>query len=317
VDGRNPPVHAAGSHYRGVVKTDRDLSMLALLTTVVLWASAFVAIRAVGDTYSPGSLSLGRLVVGAAVLTFFARPGRTPLPTGRPLVLVILYGVVWFGAYNIALNAAERDLDAGTTALIVNIGPVIAALVAGFLYKEGFPKPLLIGMGIAFAGVALIALSTDRDSSSVDTASTTGVILCVAAAIFYAFGALAQKPALKHMEPVMSVWLGCLVGVVVCLPFAPALIDELRTASFHDIAWLVYLGVFPTAIGFSTWSYALKRISTGKAASTTYLVPAVATLISWALLDEVPAALAFVGGAMCLVGVRSRTVADVPAPAER
>lgn len=285
------------------MNSTRDLSLAALLVTVLLWASAFVGIRAVGDTYSPGSLSLGRLLVGAVVLTMFARPWRTSLPTGRPLLLVVLYGVVWFGAYNIALNAAERDLDAGTTALIVNIGPIIAAIVAGVLYKEGFPRPLLIGMGIAFAGVALIAVSTDTDSSAVDTASTTGVILCVAAAVFYAFGALAQKPALAYMEPVMSVWLGCLVGAVVCLPFAPALVDELSGASFHDIAWLVYLGVFPTAIGFSTWSYALKRISTGKAASTTYLVPAVATLISWAVLDEVPAALAFVGGAMCLVGV--------------
>ena len=304
------------------VKTDRDLSLLALLATVVLWASAFVGIRAVGDTYSPGSLTLGRLVVGALALTFFARPTRASLPTGRPLVLVILYGVVWFGAYNIALNAAERDLDAGTTALIVNIGPIIAAIVAGILYKEGFPRPLLIGMGIAFAGVVLIAVSTNQDSSAVDTASTTGVVLCVAAAVFYAFGTLAQKPALKHMEPVMSVWLGCLVGVVVCLPFAPALVDELSGASFHDIAWLVYLGVFPTAIGFSTWSYALKRISTGKAASTTYLVPAVATLISWVVLSEVPAAMAFVGGALCLVGVAitrlpSRAKAHAtPAPAK-
>ncbi|MCW2838556.1 MAG: EamA family transporter [Aeromicrobium sp.] len=277
--------------------------MPALLATVLLWASAFVGIRAVGDTFSPGSLSLGRLVVGALVLTLFARPRRDRLPSGRPLLLVLFYGAVWFGAYNIALNAAERDLDAGTTALIVNIGPIIAALVAGFLYREGFPKFLLIGMGVAFAGVVLIAVSTRQDSTAVDTASTTGVLLCVAAAVFYAFGAVAQKPALAHMEPVMSVWLGCLVGLAVCLPFAPALVDELGGASFHDIAWLVYLGVFPTAIGFSTWSYALKRISTGQAASTTYLVPAVATLISWAVLDEVPAALAFVGGAMCLVGV--------------
>jgi drug/metabolite transporter (DMT)-like permease len=285
------------------VKTDRDLSVPALLATVLLWASAFVGIRAVGDTFSAGSLSLGRLVVGALVLTLFARPRRDRLPSGRPLLLVLFYGAVWFGAYNIALNAAERDLDAGTTALIVNIGPIIAALVAGFLYREGFPKFLLIGMGVAFAGVVLIAVSTRQDSTAVDTASTTGVLLCVAAAVFYAFGAVAQKPALAHMEPVMSVWLGCLVGLAVCLPFAPALVDELGGASFHDIAWLVYLGVFPTAIGFSTWSYALKRISTGQAASTTYLVPAVATLISWAVLDEVPAALAFVGGAMCLVGV--------------
>lgn len=299
------------------MKTSRDLALPAMLVTVVLWASAFVAIRALGDTFSPGGLTLGRLVVGALALALIVRPGRVPLPRGRPLALIALYGVVWFGAYNLALNAAERHLDAGTTALIVNIGPALIALLAGFLFKEGFPKPLLLGIGIAFAGVVLIAVSTDADSTAVDTASTTGVLLCLAAALFYAIGALAQKPALQHVDPAMSVWLGCLVGMIVCLPFAPALVSELGDASGHDLLWLAYLGIFPTAIGFTTWSYALQRITAGQAASTTYLAPAVATLISWAVLDEVPAALAFVGGALCLTGVavtrvrpRRRTDAD-------
>lgn len=283
--------------------TARDLSLPAMLVTVVLWASAFVGIRAVGDTFSPGSMSLGRLVVAVLVLTLIARPTRAKLPRGRALHLVMLYGVVWFGAYNIALNAAEQNLDAGTTALIVNIGPAIIALLAGFIFKEGFPRPLVVGIGVAFAGVVLIAVSTDQDSTAVEGASTTAVLLALAAALFYAVGALAQKPALRTVEPVMSVWLGCLIGAVVCLPFAPALLDEVSSASAHDLLWLIYLGVFPTAIGFSTWSYALKRITAGQAASTTYLVPAVATLISWLVLDEVPAVLAFVGGALCLLGV--------------
>ncbi|MET0929769.1 MAG: DMT family transporter [Aeromicrobium sp.] len=305
------------------MKTDRDLSLLALLTTVVLWASAFVGIRAVGDTYSPGSLTLGRLVVGALALTVLVRPGRNPLPRGRALLLVVAYALTWSVAYNIALNAAERDLDAGTTALIVNTGPIIIALLAGIVLKEGFPRPLVIGMVVAFGGVALIALSTEQDPTAVSSSSTTGVLLCLAAAVFYAIGALVQKPALRTVTPIMCVWLGCVIGAVACLPFAPALVDEVSGASAHDILWLVFLGVFPTAIGFSTWAYALKRISAGQAASTTYLVPAVATLISWAVLAEVPAAMAFVGGALCLVGVaitrmRSRSVVEPPTePAKR
>ncbi len=284
------------------MNSSRDLSVLALLVTVLLWASAFVGIRAIGDTFSPGSLSLGRLAVGSIMLTVIAWPRREPLPVGRPLLLIAFYGVVWFGAYNIALNAAEQHLDAGTTALVVNIGPILIAVIAGFLFKEGFPRPLLIGMTVAFAGVALIAAAA-RSDSSVETASTTGVILCVVAAVCYAIGALSQKLALVHVSPVMSVWLACAVGMVVCLPFAPQLVSQLTVASAGDIAWLAYLGIFPTAIGFSTWAYALKRLSAGQVASTTYLVPAVATLISWAVLDEVPATLAFVGGGLCLIGV--------------
>lgn len=156
-------------------------------------------------------------------------------------------------------------------------------------------------MAVAFAGVALIAISTRN--SSVETASTVGVVLCLVAAICYAVGALSQKVALVHVSPVMSVWLACLVGTVVCLPFAPQLIDELGDATAGDVAWLAFLGVFPTAIGFSTWAYALKRLTAGQVASTTYLVPAVATLISWAYLGEVPTVLAFIGGGLCLLGV--------------
>ncbi|MGZ5408849.1 MAG: DMT family transporter [Aeromicrobium sp.] len=284
-------------------RTSRDLSLLALLATVVLWASAFVGIRALGENFSPGALSLGRLLVGAVALGVIAWPRHEPLPKGRPLGLIIIYGIFWFGAYNVALNAGERHLDAGTSALIVNIGPILIALLAGVFLKEGFPRPLLIGTTVAFSGVALIALSTDKDSTAVETASTTGVILCLLAAAFYALGVLTQKPALRYVSAIQSVWLACIVGVVVCLPFAPALIHQLQEASAKDILILVYLGVFPTAIGFSTFSYALKRLDAGKVTATTYLVPAVATLISWVWLDETPAALAFVGGAMCLLGV--------------
>lgn len=280
----------------------RDLSLPALGVTVVLWASAFVGIRAATDSFGPGPLSLGRLVVGALALTVIARPWRHRLPRGRTLGLVVVYGVLWFGAYNVALNAGETSLDAGTAALVVNIGPILIALLAGWVLKEGFPKPLLLGMAIAFCGVALIALSTDH-SGAVRTASTSGVLLCVLAAVLYAAGALSQKPVLRTVDPAMSVWMACVIGMVVCLPYAPALVHEVGDAPAGDIWWLVYLGVFPTAIGFSTWAYALKRLSAGQVASTTYLAPAVATLISWAVLDEVPAPLAFVGGALCLLGV--------------
>ncbi|MGJ9411810.1 DMT family transporter [Aeromicrobium sp. CF4.19] len=279
-----------------------DLTLLALGTVVLLWASAFVGIRAVADAFDPGPLSLGRLVVGALALTVIARPWRQRIPGGSTLSLVVLYGVAWFGLYNIALNAAETTLDAGTTALVVNIGPILIVLGAGLIFKEGFPRPLMIGMLVAFAGVVLIALSTRQDSA-VETASTTGVLLGVAAAVLYAIGALAQKPTLAVTTPAMSVWLACTIGAVACLPFLPRLLTQLGEATVGEIAWVVYLGVFPTAIGFAAWAYALKRLSSGQVASTTYLVPVVATAISWVLLDEVPAPLAFAGGALCLIGV--------------
>ena len=148
------------------------LPLAAAATTVVLWASAFVGIRAVGHHLSPGALALGRMLVGALTLTAILTVVRArrrspgpPLPRGRLLAAVVIWGAAWFGVYNLALNAAERHLDAGTTALLVNVAPVVVAVLAGLLLGEGFPARLLAGMGVAFAGVALIAAASSASAA--------------------------------------------------------------------------------------------------------------------------------------------------------
>src|SRR5690349_21781895 len=93
----------------------------AVGTTLVAWASAFVAIRAIGSSFSPGPMALLRLVVGAVALTVFAlvrRGDRPRLPDARGAALVAGYGVAWFAGYTVVLNAAERHLDAGTAAML-------------------------------------------------------------------------------------------------------------------------------------------------------------------------------------------------------
>ncbi len=83
--------------------------LAAVVATVLAWASAFVAIRAVGADLSPGPLALGRLLVGTAVLGALLGVTRRPwvAPTGREWRLLAVCGVGWFGVYNVALNAAE------------------------------------------------------------------------------------------------------------------------------------------------------------------------------------------------------------------
>ncbi|RSM58117.1 EamA family transporter [Actinoplanes sp. ATCC 53533] len=274
------------------------LPLLATAVTMILWASAFIVIRSVGDHYSPGPLALGRLAAGSVALSLVAalRPRR--IPRGRPLLLVIGYGVLWFGIYAVALNAAEHHLDAGTTALVVNVGPILIAVLAGVYLKEGFPRGLVTGLVIAFSGVVTIAIAT-----STGRHDAAGVLLALAAAALYAVGVLLQKQALRDVDPFTATWLGCLAGTVACLPFAPGLLTELRDAPGSATLSVVYLGVFPTAIAFATWAYALKRMSAGGLSSSSYVVPGIAVVLSWLLLGEVPAPLAFAGGALCLLGV--------------
>jgi drug/metabolite transporter (DMT)-like permease len=286
------------------------LALAAIGATVLLWASAFVAIRHVITEVSAGPMALGRLLVGGVALGLIVlvrgrrRPAASPTPTlgwptrsAWPRLLVV--GIVWFAIYNLALNEAERRVDAGTAAMLVNVGPILIAVLAGLFLGEGFPRRLIVGVLVAFAGTVLIGVATSTGGA----ADLWGVLLCLVAAVAYAVGVVTQKPLLAKASGLHVTLIVTVIGAVACLPFAPALVDEIQVARPSTVAWLVYLGVGPTALGFLTWAYALARSSAGRLGAATYLVPPVVVGLAWLLLDETPATLALVGGVVCLVGV--------------
>jgi drug/metabolite transporter (DMT)-like permease len=270
---------------------------VAALVTVTAWGSAFVAIREAGKTLSPGSLALGRLLVSLTVLGTAASIRREALPRGGDLLRIGVVGVLWLGVYSVGLNAAERRVDAGTAAMLINIGPILIAILAGLLLNEGFPGRLFAGCAVALSGCLLIGFAKSH------TGSLFGIALLLVAASAYAAAVVVQKPVLARVSPLQVTWLGCAAGTIACLPFAPGLVRDLSDASAAGIGSMVYLGLVPTALGFATWAYALRRMSAGRLASLTYLIPVVAILLAWAALGEKPPLLAVVGGAVCLAGV--------------
>src|SRR4051794_17461926 len=282
-----------------MVKTRTDLALGAGLLTVCLWASAFVGIRDAGHHLSPGALSLGRTLTASIVLGVLTVARREAFPPRSDWPRLALVGLLWLGAYNVLLNAAEQHVDAGTAAMLVNIGPVFIAVLAGLVLGEGFPRSLFAGCAVAFAGVALIAIAT----SSHGLDSATGALLCIGAAVAYAIAVVLQKPLLERSSGLVVTFLACTVASVALLPFAPTLVSDAGDAPPSAIAWMLYLGLVPTAIGFVTWAYALKRTSAGKMGAFTYLVPPIAVLLGWLLLSERPPALALAGGLLCLGGV--------------
>ena len=278
---------------------ERLIVVGAVAVMVCVWASAFVAIRFADRELSPGALALGRLVVGSAALGILVLVRRAPLPGRREMAGIIVCGVLWFGLYNVALNAAERRVDAGTAAMLVNVGPILIAILAGVILREGFPPWLLAGCLVSFAGVVVIGIATSRHGLD----DSLGAVLCLVAAVGYAGGAVAQKPVLRHASPLSVTWLACTIGAVSTLPYAGSLVHGVRHAGGSTIGWMIYLGVVPTAAGFVLWAYALARTTAGRMGSTTYLVPPLALLFGWAFLSEIPPALVLPGGVLCLAGV--------------
>lgn len=284
--------------------SDNSRAAGAATVTVVLWASAFVVIRSAGGHFSPGALALGRLLVASLALGVMWLLSGDGWPPRAAWPGILGSGVLWFGLYMITLNWGEREVDAGTAAMVVTIGPVLIALLGGWLLREGFPRRLGAGMAVSLAGAIVVGISESGISGSGGGQTPVrGVLLCVVAAVCYAAGVVLQKPALGHASAVQVTAFGCFAGTAACLPFAGQLASQLGSAPAGDTLNVVYLGLFPTMLGFTTWAYALARTPSGKMGATTYAVPALAVLLSWLTLGQVPRWLTLAGGVLCLAGV--------------
>ncbi|WP_114905625.1 DMT family transporter [Ornithinimicrobium murale] len=282
------------------VRTSRPgvLAAVAVVATMVMWASAFVAIRHIGPDLSPGPLALIRVVIATLVILPLAVRAGLQVPRGRAWWVVGSYAILWMALYSVVINSAEHHLDAGTTAMLVNVAPILVTLWVGLVQRAGFTRPLVGGLVVAFTGVSVIALGNDGAQRSL-----IGIALGLLAAILFATGILLQKHLLRSMDALSVTWWGMALGAVALLPFVPTALAEAGSAPASALLSALYLGIFPTALAFTLWAYALRRVEAARLSLSSYLVPAFAVLLSWVLLAEVPTAAGLVGGTLCLAGV--------------
>jgi drug/metabolite transporter (DMT)-like permease len=266
--------------------------------TVALWASAFPAIRAGLDDFSPGGLALIRFVVASAAMALLAVHSGIRLPQRRDLGAVAVIGLLGFTAYNLALNQGERTVTAGSAALIVNSVPALTALLAAAFLGERLPRRAWLGIAIAFAGVAIITAGEGAGIAA-DPAALFVVLAALAQASFFVL----QKPYLRRYGPLeLTVW-AIWAGTLPLLVFTPTAMTELQVAGSEAIIAAVWLGLFPGAIAYSTWAFALARSAASRLATLLYLVPVVTIGIAYLWLAEVPAAVSVLGGGIAILGV--------------
>lgn len=269
-----------------------------MAVTLVLFACAFVAIRAALPGFSVGGLSLGRLVVASVMMACVAPLFGVRMPSRAHLARIVACGLTGMAGYQVLLNAGERTVSAGTASMVVNTGPVFAALLAFALLKERIGGRGWIGIALGFAGAVTITFAQGGSlRPSVDA------LLVLAAALAQSLYFVLQKPLLSHYSGFEVTCYATWVGAVAMLPALPALMADLPRADAGSLAALVFLGVGPSAIGYATWAYAQSTLPVATVANTLFLVPFLSIGIGWLVLAETIHLVALAGGLIALAGV--------------
>jgi drug/metabolite transporter (DMT)-like permease len=273
-------------------------TVLAILVTIVSWASAYAGIRAGLQAYSPEQVALLRYLTASIVLLVIAIRQRLPLPGRKDLPLIVVLGILGISIYNIALNKGESDTPAAVASVIVSSAPIFVALFAKIFLKEKLTRWAWVGITICFGGVAIISFGSGGHWDL-----SLSALLILAAAIAQAIYSTFQKPLLRKYSPLQFTTCAIWAGAIFLLPFLPGLVQQVGRTALSSTLPVIYLGVFPGAVGYVCWSYVLSRLPASRAGVFLYAVPPTAALIAWLWLGEIPTQLTVIGGILVLCGV--------------
>ena len=271
--------------------------LLAGLAVVILWASAFPAIRVASPALGVFGLSLVRIGVAAIALLILAPFVSVRLPARKDVPLILLCAFLGMPAYQLLLNWGELAVPAGTSSIIVAAAPLVSVSVATIVLGERLTPLRIVGSAVALGGVAIVCLARSG------VALSTSVWIVVGAMVVQGLYHPLTRPLLKKYSGVEVATYGMVLGAVMLLPTLP--IDWTLLGTATPPAWLaaVYLGLLPSALGFVLWGYAVGRLPVATSTSLLYLVPPVAVVIAFVWLGELPYWSELVGGVVVILGV--------------
>ena len=279
--------------------TQNHKACLALMTTVLLWGTSFVAIRQSMQHFSPGGLALLRYIFAAITIVpvYFWLPKRTRL-TARDLPKLFCLGLFGIGIYNILLNVGETTTSAAITSFMISQGPVATIVLAMIFLHERLTKLSWVGMAISMCGVVLIAYGEAKAMGHFNH----GIVYLLGAIMCAAIYSILQKTLLTRFHPLeitaWSIWFGALSLSI----YTPSLLQEIHHQDLLNYFWPIFLGVGSGVVGYACLAYGFRHYPASKAISFLFAMPFVSTIIGWLLLNEIPTVLSLFGGILAMAG---------------
>jgi drug/metabolite transporter (DMT)-like permease len=279
-------------------RTHYALGLTGACAAVLSWSSAFVGIRFAVREIPPGPLVLLRFTVASACFVALVAAGRVRWPDKADMWPLLLISFLGQAVYQLALCTAQTRVTAGAAGVLLVFVPVLTALLAIPVLGEKLSARGWIGTFVALAGAVLISFAASGPTRF-EPLALLGLVAAAASAGYFVL----QKPWLKKYRAIDLAAYGVWTGMAATLVFASHVPEALGAASTSTLLTVLYLGIVPTAVGYSLWAFALANASANKVASFMYLEPIATFILAWLLLGETPTQIAILGAGFALIGV--------------
>ncbi len=267
---------------------------------VALWSSTYPLTGMVAPYYSASSLGLLRCLVASAVLAGVVFGRGLALPPRSIWPRFFILGLTGLSVYLILYNQGQYTLGATTGCIVISTSPIVTALLARVFFGERLTWLGWLAIIMAFCGIVVMTLWDGV------LAINRGIFWVQAAAILISVYNILQKrlAGAGACGPVQATAYCYFAGALQLLVFLPGALSEFAAAPAWAVAAVVYMGVFPSALGYLFWIQAMGRAQkTSQVANFMFLTPFLAMLLELALAARLPDAGTVIGGAVILAGL--------------
>lgn len=272
--------------------------LLALIVPIT-WGLGFTLAKIGMEQFSALLIMSIRFGIAGLVLVWFTKP---PWGHMREIFIVALIGSTI--QYGLTYNGL-KGIDASTAAILVQLEGPILALMGTILLKEKLGLTRAFGMGLAFAGVFIIA-GEPRLEGHIDS-----VLLLVAGSAVWAVAQI-MISRLKGLSGItILAWVAIMATPQMLL--ASFIIEDgqwqaITTASLLDWSIIFYLAFIMTVLGYSVWYHLLSSVDVSKVSPFLMLLPITSIIAGMILLDEQFTKAMAIGGVMIMIGVASTLI---------
>jgi len=270
-----------------------------------IWGSSFLFMKVLLDDISPIEIVAGRLFFGALAIGVFVAWRRLPLRLSPTLVLQVSLVAVISNIIPFGLIAwGEENVDSGIAGVLNSTMPIFTAILAAMFLAEEKITPMRLG-GIALGFVGVLTLTGD-DIVNVTDSGVLGQLAIIGAAACYGIGAVYTRSLLGSNDPVTLAALQITMGLVLTVPLVFLIEGSPGYGmSAESVLSLLGLGVLSTGAAYILFYWLIDNIGSVRSSLVTYVVPVVALILGWLVLDEGIGLNVILGAALIIGGVAS------------
>jgi drug/metabolite transporter (DMT)-like permease len=296
----------------------RIVVALSVAVVVALWSINFIAAK-IAVRHLPGiTVASFRVVLGGlAMVPAYFLCSRIPAFAAavelrrRGFSRGDLWTFLYLGFFGVVINQMCFTTSLGHTsvshaAVIVGMGPIYTLALAVLFRLEKATWRKATGMGIAFAGVAVLA---SENGISLHSPSLLGDAIAMSGAVGFATYVVLGKRVAEKYDALTMIAFNHFAGALIILPVA---LHEIRVlhlvARWREIPWqtwaaVLYMVIFSSVVGYLFYFWLLRYLEASQLSAFTYLLPVVATILGIILLGERGSPMQILGGVLALAGV--------------